>query len=413
MFTLLEFIFLLYCGCTESSESCSEASLCRPNDKSNVLKSSSLESNVLSCIRIRTGTKQHSGGALTVRLGTPQPRDNASETMITGTFVDGESVLEACYIDVFEVVLQNPTLDTWTGSVEFSSNGGRDWNFAECPSCRSALYNNTRSVDVEGNYETSHQHAGTHLYRIAKAAKESNDGVGKSVAIGWRLDIVPVMIDKFTAPNFWLLATYPFTGSTWIRNVWDVSTGIVSEAVFQEGGSDKKRIGIETWGGECGSRNYHGIVPNLGASDPELCAMVRRAASASESVLVKSHYPALKCCGDWDRSQFVRGVILTKRSPEKWCDSHSEGAIGFSAKQFRKSDDCAADVRAGMAHMREYYVSKSIPILELDFDAMASSKIGDTAAAVRAEFERLWAFTGVTPIRDGLRWFPPKRLQSS
>jgi lipopolysaccharide biosynthesis glycosyltransferase len=206
---------------------------------------------------------------------------------------------------------------------------------------------------------------------------------------------------RLSANTIWLIATFPHTGSTWIRNMWDVSTGIVSESVFKEGKNDRQRDGIGSWGGKCGSRNFPGLEPDLSSVNSTLCSMVRLA--KHEALLVKSHYPIIQHAGDGDKRVFANGVVLTKRSPEKWCDSHPEGTAMFPARLFRTTGDCVTDVQDGMRRLREFYVESGLPYIELDYDAMATSPI-----VARREFERLWAFTGVNTVRDGLSWFPVK-----
>ena len=37
-------------------------------------------------------------------------------------------------------------------------------------------------------------------------------------------------------PLVFVLATFPHTGNTWIRNFWELGTGIGTEAVYRESG---------------------------------------------------------------------------------------------------------------------------------------------------------------------------------
>ena len=62
----------------------------------------------------------------------------------------GDTVLDACYVGFVGVQVTNPSGDAWTGSIEFSTDGGVTWNALTCANCSETSIS-TSSIVVDGN----------------------------------------------------------------------------------------------------------------------------------------------------------------------------------------------------------------------------------------------------------------------
>ena len=126
----------------------------------------------------------------------------------------------------------------------------------------------------------------------------------------------------------YLLVSLPFTGSSWLRSVWEITTGIGTESMYNEGGS-----------GCSSSTGAHGSVCGSfsGRFHPNFCRDIHQAAP-DDPVLIKTHHPFIfgepsKAC--------VCGVITPQRSPASWCkrSGRTEAAANFERSVAKKSHE--------------------------------------------------------------------------
>merc|ERR1712051_638549 len=101
-------------------------------------------------LRIVTGKGAHYDGDLNVRSG-------VSELVALRHFGKGAVVSDTCYrTPLDEVYVQNPGDDAWTGSVEYSSDGGLSFHPMYCTAgCNSV--GPTSKIVVDGNADSSKQ----------------------------------------------------------------------------------------------------------------------------------------------------------------------------------------------------------------------------------------------------------------
>lgn len=183
-------------------------------------------------------------------------------------------------------------------------------------------------------------------------------------------------------------ATYPHTGNTWIRETWDLSTGIGSESVYEEYGVYDNRT--KSFGSECGSSGgrYH-----KRKHGSKICKLFHRA-TQNETLLIKTHYPTLQ---NHARNHLKNydGVIITERTAKDWCKSHWES--------FQSRNECEAKTRVKMEIHNKYWLSKNMVKLIIDYEKMKTDK-----SYAYEKMQTLLKITGTKQIRDGFEWNPGK-----
>ena len=83
------------------------------------------------------------------------------------------------------------------------------------------------------------------------------------------------------AKDVFLLASYPSAGASWVRNIWDLSTGVASQSADERHPGDVFSARSRSWGSPCGSRRP----PDERLESAKRCGVVRPA-SVGESPLL-------------------------------------------------------------------------------------------------------------------------------
>ena len=217
----------------------------------------------------------------------------------------------------------------------------------------------------------------------------------------------------------YLLATFPFTGNTWIRNFWDIATGVGAGAITRKGPLPRRHT---RFGSPCGTNNgrnhreaYTRIKTNkiLHAKFTDLVARVAsregtsithlpcdltRRATIEDPLLIKTHHPILRRRGELQKypgNNLVCGIVHTIRSDtESWCQHH-----GHERKYWESEPECASGVATNIAKFLKSYDAefRGVPRLIMDFSLMSMN-----ASYARTEFRRLLNFTSVR-ARGSLR----------
>ena len=114
---------------------------------------------------------------------------------------------------------------------------------------------------------------------------------------------------KTPEPRVIWFATYPHTGNTWIRNLWEVSTGIATGTVFPGENNNG------AWFHPCGT--------NAGR-DHHDCTKIH-SPRMNETRFVKTHFPTIRS----HTPTKLDGAVITHRSPTSWCEAHVNGTRVF------------------------------------------------------------------------------------
>ena len=195
------------------------------------------------------------------------------------------------------------------------------------------------------------------------------------------------------AKDVFLLASYPSAGASWVRNIWDLSTGVASQSADERHPGDTFSARSRSWGSPCGSRRP----PDERLESAKRCGVVRPAA-AGDPVVVATRYPARPEGGD--RRGAVEGIVVIDRSPRSWCASAARAAARGGAA------NCEAAVGAEMRKFLDFYLEPApgyhaFPVLVLSYDRMAASNVSATR-----EMRRMYDFCRARPVRNGVRRYP-------
>ena len=190
-------------------------------------------------------------------------------------------------------------------------------------------------------------------------------------------------------PVIWF-ATYPHTGNTWIRNIWDVATGIASGTVFL--GENDKHAVIH------GRISVHPCGTNSGRSHLNDCAMIRPP-RYNEALFVKTHFPTIKTheMANTDK------VVITHRSATSWCDAHLSGRRHVYGKKYDTIADCIRDTARDMENHVRWWTNSSLNMLVLNYNKMVLSRDA-TKGALKRLFE--FAETEAPNLEHALATFP-------
>lgn len=229
----------------------------------------------------------------------------------------------------------------------------------------------------------------------------------------------------------YLLATFPFSGNTWLRNVWDIATGIGAESAYPEQGTLSKNN--LTYGSDCGanngnnhrhayqmytrgSKNHTHTVIALAAQIERNehtvihdfpCGFVKRA-NATDPLLVKTHFPVLQLVdGEYKRYSSRRNIcaVILAHRDYMWCEHHKLERK-FWATVNTKNDtysECKHEIANKIITHNMYWKKKAdylgIPVVVFNF----SNAILKRSVAV-AEFKRVFKFINIsiTPERMAL-----------
>lgn len=218
---------------------------------------------------------------------------------------------------------------------------------------------------------------------------------------------IPVNIDEYKEINhralsklqqnmnmhgpLWWLATYPHSGNTWIRRLWERSTNTTTGTVYQGSRSERGNF-----------RGVHVTKCVSGVMNKD-CAYLHNP-NKSEAFLVKTHYPTF---GEpkIETDVIAQGVITTIRSPTSWCDSHEKQVEGWDYFRIVKDyDHCVEFVKERMNYRRTWWELSGYDVLTVDYDFMKLS-----VQNARQEMHRIFDFVGVDGIHleDALIEYPP------
>ena len=101
------------------------------------------------CLKITTGTGRHNDGDLTVAVTA------GGVTTTTSNFALEAVVLQHCYSVAPSLQVRGHTSNVWTGSFEYSSDGGSTYSAMTCSNCGAG--NNAASVVFDGNADGANQ----------------------------------------------------------------------------------------------------------------------------------------------------------------------------------------------------------------------------------------------------------------
>jgi ketosteroid isomerase-like protein len=107
------------------------------------------------CVDIVTGTNGNNDGTLDVVIQSRRSRVSLRE-VYADYYRKGETVLQECFSEDFEVLVQNPTSNAWTGSVRLSTNGGSNYFPGLCTPCTGTIGPAFQFV-VDGNADSGDQ----------------------------------------------------------------------------------------------------------------------------------------------------------------------------------------------------------------------------------------------------------------
>jgi hypothetical protein len=243
---------------------------------------------------------------------------------------------------------------------------------------------------------------GASISELVAAAKLYGGGAQARLSVtSRRVGLPAVSPSSHKRSRVWLMATFPHTGATWLREIWDIATGVASQSVFRLAANELWDASTSSWAfSEAAGCNPDPKMQYYNTLNATVCSWVHRALPW-EDVLVKTHHPTNVSAQDGgDLRSIAKGVILTRRSADSWCRQRREqvkGAKGGLATQ----DECTAVISGAMEAHNRYY--GSLPHIVLDFDEMRSN-----ATAAAYQLGRLWRFTGITPKRNALLFFPPR-----
>eukprot|EP00040_Diaphanoeca_grandis_P000332 m.15137 g.15137 ORF g.15137 m.15137 type:complete len:395 (+) comp10454_c0_seq1:308-1492(+) len=229
----------------------------------------------------------------------------------------------------------------------------------------------------------------------------------------------------------YIFATFPFTGNTWIRNFWDIATGIGTQSMYPEGG--QRSTTSDAYASVCGTNRGKNHVAAWNTkktavlellrrinpdSEPTLsfgadqtvtnvCDLVRTA-KPSDPMIIKTHLPRpISPRSELDRfvgKNLVCGIIHTVRTEvDSWCRSHGTGVSWWN-----NATECPHVVSKMMQGDADFWHSvqseggplAGVPVLTLNFTEMTT---GDDPTVVENSIQKLFAFTNTT--------VDPRRLQ--
>jgi len=103
------------------------------------------------CLRIVTGESSYNDGHLSVHV-------DGSELVAPRYFGKGEVVANMCYEEpIHDVKVQNTDSDAWTGSLEYSSDGGSSFHPMWCTAGCNPFYDLASKIVVDGNGDSRKQ----------------------------------------------------------------------------------------------------------------------------------------------------------------------------------------------------------------------------------------------------------------
>jgi len=107
------------------------------------------------CVDIVTGTSGNNDGTLDVVIQSKTSRASLRE-LSGGYYHKGDIVLQQCFSEDFEVLVNNPTSNAWTGSIEMSPNGGSTYFPGVCRECVGG-FGIAPQIVVDGNADSGDQ----------------------------------------------------------------------------------------------------------------------------------------------------------------------------------------------------------------------------------------------------------------
>jgi hypothetical protein len=221
-----------------------------------------------------------------------------------------------------------------------------------------------------------------------------------------------------------VLATFPFTGNTWIRNFWDVATGVGAETgnYPEKGKYLEVNLGFGSSCGTNGGENQRAaykkarsdaatldLVARVAAKENATfadlpCDLIRRA-GPSDPILYKTHHPLFFRDGEIEKftsNNLVCGIILTNRSDTwGWCKTHGHERKYWAKGEHKEADStwCPVGIAAEVEEFHKWYETdrrfQGVPVMTVDYSLMASN--GSHAAK---EFQRLLDFASVQVSKE-------------
>jgi len=198
-------------------------------------------------------------------------------------------------------------------------------------------------------------------------------------------------------PLIFILATFPHTGNNWIRNIWELGTGIGSEAYYKENGLYSNVT--HSYGSSCGNdagrrhRRQHGL---------GICNKIHRA-EPGEPVLIKTHWPSFRSLPEQEEHfDELSGIILTIRDHISWCDRYFDG--GFNHK-FNTIEGCYQGTKTRFRKHNEWWIKRYpyVPVHIYNYTMMKYDK-----EYTQECLEEMMHLTGAKLIRDPFIWYPGK-----
>lgn len=206
----------------------------------------------------------------------------------------------------------------------------------------------------------------------------------------------PVSRNEIKKPLIFALATYPHTGNTWIRNFWEVGTGISSEAIYPESG--KWSNYSRSYGSPCGNNAGRRHRRKWGK---EICDLIHRA-EPNEPILVKTHYPSLRNVhGQVENfDEILDGIILTVRNPESWCKRYLNSEFRM---RFKTMEECVPGMKVKFEVHNKWWTERysHVPIHTFNYTLMKYDK-----AYTEECLNTMLNLTGAKLVRNPWDWYP-------
>lgn len=199
-------------------------------------------------------------------------------------------------------------------------------------------------------------------------------------------------------PLIFVLATFPHTGNNWIRNMFELSTGIGTEAVYPEYGKWSNRS--HSFGHSCGNdggrrhRRKHGH---------QICKLIHRP-EPYEPVIVKTHWPTFSISPEQVESfdEGIEGIILTVRNPDDWCKRY---LVSDFKHPYKTMDECIPGMEKRFKKHNDWWLKRYPYLPTRIYNYTLMDRDPDYTQDC---MDDLYELTGTTPIRNAFEYYPGK-----